>query len=100
MEIYTMHEIQYKGLKASHDADKAIFIPEPNPRGTLEERKESEDEIAMFQELVSLGFMDNTTESEKTTVDAFVERYGFGLQYFKCNEKGKEFFKRENLVVN
>jgi len=87
-------------LQASAEAGNPIFLPEPNPIGTQEEREATQKELDMLLDLVKLDLMMEVTEKHKESIDAFIERMGFGLRFFMVSTDGYALFKRENLVVN
>lgn len=112
MEIYELTDLQYKVLKGSVSASKdedtghiigetgAIFIPELNPVGTLEERKTALEQLGQMVALEELGLMENVTESKKESIDRFREQYGFGLVFFRATYMACRMFERPSLVVN
>ena len=100
MEAYELSKLQYDILQASSEADGTVFSAEPNPIGTLEERKKTLDELKLLTDMVDLGIMGDVRHENKEAQDKFIEQYGFGIRFFRITDQGKQMFNKKNLIVN
>ena len=102
MTIYTLTDFQYGVLQGANENTAPAIITEPNPMGTLEERRLVNDYLAQLQGLVELGFLKETTSDDqnKAGIDACIEKFGYGYRVFHISEQGKMMFNKKNLVVN
>jgi len=100
MEIYDLTKIQFKVLKAAVEGDAPVFLPELDPRGTVEERIDQQSELDMLNDLITLGLMEDVSKTQQTAIDLFRKQYGYGLFFYKATEHGKAMFSKQYLIVN
>ena len=102
MTIHQLTEFQYGVLQGANENTAPAIITEPNPVGTLEERKLVNDYLGQMQGLVDLGFMKETTNEtcNRAGIDACIEKFGFGYHVYHITDTGRLMFIRQNLVVN
>jgi|ERR1039458_7417402 hypothetical protein len=99
---YQLSDLQYGILQGLNESDKPAIVTEPNPVGSLEERKLVEDYLKQMQDLVDLSFIKETTSEDcnKGGIEACIEKFGFGYHVYHITDTGRLMFIRQNLVVN
>ena len=102
MTIHQLTTFQYEILQGANENTAPAIITEPNPVGTLEERKLVNDYLDQMQGLVDLGFLKETTREtcNEAGIQACVDKFGYGYRVFHITDTGKMMFIRQNLVVN